>query len=261
MQRERKPNSSAVTIDLDIAFYENKIMEYVLNRSPMGKHFVVPHPETHKEAHVIIPLADVTPNFVHPLKKKSLREIAKDISGKDDFCSLFSTVQDKGFLQMIDGSVEHSHEQEDSCKMNPRFKGEYQMSDGEPLFNKMTLETGKPPTESNTNAAMLNEDLLTDLIKPSSTNTSLANASDLQNIPCFADPVSSDSIDRFKGSIPNRIEKPLTTEIHPVALVTGAARRIGASIIKKLHDGGYNVVVHYNKSETDANKLVQKLNR
>ena len=163
MQRERKPNSSAVTIDLDIAFCENKIMEYVLNRSSMGKHFVVPHPETHKEAHVIIPLADVTPNFVHPLKKKSLRDIAKDISGKDDFCSLFSTVQDKGFLQMIDGSVEHSHEQEDSCKMNPRFKGECQMSDEEPLFNEMTLETGKPPTESNTNAAMLNEDLLTDL--------------------------------------------------------------------------------------------------
>lgn len=102
MQRERKPDSSAVTIDLDIAFYENKIMEYVLNRSSMGKHFVVPHPETHQEAHVIIPLADVTPNFVHPQKKKSLRDIAKDISGKEDFCSLFSTVQDKGFLQMID---------------------------------------------------------------------------------------------------------------------------------------------------------------
>ena len=73
---------------------------------------------------------------------------------------------------MIDGSVEHSHEQGDSCKMNPRFNGEYQMSDGETLFNKITLETSKLPTESNTNAAMLNEDLMTDLIKPSSTNTS-----------------------------------------------------------------------------------------
>ena len=81
---------------------------------------------------------------------------------------------------MIDGSVEHSHGQGDSCKMNPRFNGEYQMSDGEPLFNKITLETSKLPTESNTNAAMLNEDLMTDFIKPSSTNTSLANASDLQ---------------------------------------------------------------------------------
>lgn len=73
MQRERKPNSSSLTNDLDIAFYENKIMEYVLNRSSMGKHFVLPHPETHKEAHVIVPLANVTPNFVHP-PKKSLSE-------------------------------------------------------------------------------------------------------------------------------------------------------------------------------------------
>ena len=45
-----------------------------------------------------------------------------------------------------------------------------------------------------------------------------------------------------------------------VALVTGAARRLGATITRKLHDNGYAVVVHCRHSITDANALVEQLN-
>ena len=45
-----------------------------------------------------------------------------------------------------------------------------------------------------------------------------------------------------------------------VALVTGAARRIGAAIVRGLHADGARVAVHYRGSATDAEALVSELN-
>jgi pteridine reductase len=45
-----------------------------------------------------------------------------------------------------------------------------------------------------------------------------------------------------------------------VALVTGSARRIGAVIVRQLHQYGATVVVHYRNSATDAEKLCAELN-
>ncbi len=46
----------------------------------------------------------------------------------------------------------------------------------------------------------------------------------------------------------------------PVALVTGGARRIGAAIVRCLHQSGVRVAVHYHSSAEEANKLAQSLN-
>ena len=45
-----------------------------------------------------------------------------------------------------------------------------------------------------------------------------------------------------------------------VALVTGAARRIGAAIARRLHAGGANVLLHYRGAEADAGRLEAELN-
>ncbi|PCI67107.1 MAG: pteridine reductase [Piscirickettsiaceae bacterium] len=45
-----------------------------------------------------------------------------------------------------------------------------------------------------------------------------------------------------------------------MALITGAAYRIGAEIAETLHSAGYGVVVHYRQSQAGAEKLVQLLN-
>jgi pteridine reductase len=46
----------------------------------------------------------------------------------------------------------------------------------------------------------------------------------------------------------------------PVALITGAAVRIGAASARLLHNNGYNIVIHCNQSISDANLLAKTLN-
>lgn len=43
-------------------------------------------------------------------------------------------------------------------------------------------------------------------------------------------------------------------------LITGAARRVGAEIVRLLHSSGCNILLHYNQSESDALQLATELN-
>lgn len=52
----------------------------------------------------------------------------------------------------------------------------------------------------------------------------------------------------------------MVNKIHKVALITGAARRVGAAIAKYLHAEGMNVVIHYHSSESAAQELAAQLN-
>src|SRR5436190_23266781 len=46
-----------------------------------------------------------------------------------------------------------------------------------------------------------------------------------------------------------------------VALVTGAARRIGAEIARTLHHAGMNLILHYHSSEEEAIAFCKQLNQ
>lgn len=46
-----------------------------------------------------------------------------------------------------------------------------------------------------------------------------------------------------------------------VALITGAAQRIGATIARQLHSNGYQIAIHYCHSEAPAQQLAAELNQ
>ncbi len=48
--------------------------------------------------------------------------------------------------------------------------------------------------------------------------------------------------------------------ITKVALITGAAERIGAEICRHFHKEGFNILLHYNQSEESARALADELN-
>ena len=59
-------------IDIDILLYEN----IVIYDPPK---FVVPHPEMHKRHFVLKPLAEIAPQFVHPVLRRNINELLVDI--------------------------------------------------------------------------------------------------------------------------------------------------------------------------------------
>lgn len=64
------------TIDLDILLYDNLRLK--------TKDLVIPHPEMHKRAFVLIPLMELEPNLVHPTKRKSILELLANLRVKKE---------------------------------------------------------------------------------------------------------------------------------------------------------------------------------
>ncbi len=59
------------TIDLDILFYGNKIIR--------EKDLIIPHSRAHKRRFVLVPLAEISPGFVHPLLRKKVKTLLESL--------------------------------------------------------------------------------------------------------------------------------------------------------------------------------------
>ena len=66
----RKPNvrNGPRLIDIDILFYDHLVLNTPL--------LTVPHPRMHERGFVLLPLMDIAPELIHPVLKKSVRELA-----------------------------------------------------------------------------------------------------------------------------------------------------------------------------------------
>jgi 2-amino-4-hydroxy-6-hydroxymethyldihydropteridine diphosphokinase len=67
------PNAPRI-IDIDILFYEDRIMS--------TQDLIIPHPRLQGRAFVLIPLAEVAPDLVHPELGKSITQLANAVKGR-----------------------------------------------------------------------------------------------------------------------------------------------------------------------------------
>lgn len=74
-RRERTIRWGARTIDLDILFYGS--------RSITEDDLVIPHPRLHERRFVLQPLAEIAPDFIHPLLNRSIADLLLSVGGDE----------------------------------------------------------------------------------------------------------------------------------------------------------------------------------
>ena len=72
--RRRKTVNEPRVIDLDLIDYSNKILS--------NKEIIIPHPRAHTRRFVMEPLAELDPNWVHPILKTNVYKILKKINNQ-----------------------------------------------------------------------------------------------------------------------------------------------------------------------------------
>jgi 2-amino-4-hydroxy-6-hydroxymethyldihydropteridine diphosphokinase len=73
----RVPIDTPRPIDIDVLFYGDQ----VINTPPQ---LIVPHPRLVERAFVLVPLADIAPDLVHPVNKKNIKQLLEEVKGKVD---------------------------------------------------------------------------------------------------------------------------------------------------------------------------------
>lgn len=72
--RERAVHFGPRTIDIDILYYDNRIID--------SENLKIPHPFIHKRRFILVPLSEILPQMVHPLLKKTNINLLEEL--KDD---------------------------------------------------------------------------------------------------------------------------------------------------------------------------------
>ncbi len=70
------------TIDIDILLYGDKTMDM--------PDLVIPHPSMAERSFVLVPLAEIAPDLVHPVSKKKIKEMREEIKEKQGVLKLDS---------------------------------------------------------------------------------------------------------------------------------------------------------------------------
>lgn len=69
------------TLDIDILFYD----DLVIDNPPT---LLVPHPRASERAFILLPLNDIAPNFIHPILKVPIKELAIRVEGREGVTKL-----------------------------------------------------------------------------------------------------------------------------------------------------------------------------
>ncbi len=70
MGRVRTTKNAPRIIDIDILFFNKEIIA--------TKHLTVPHPQIENRRFVLVPLNELSPNFIHPVSHKTIHRLLND---------------------------------------------------------------------------------------------------------------------------------------------------------------------------------------
>ncbi len=73
--REPSFENGPRAIDIDILFFDHMVID-----SPP---LTIPHPRLHERAFVLVPLADIAPDFVHPILQKTVSELLREVDASE----------------------------------------------------------------------------------------------------------------------------------------------------------------------------------
>ena len=76
LNRVRTIPNGPRTVDLDILFYEDQIVQ--------EENLQIPHPRLHERAFVLVPLNEIASDFVHPILKKDVGCMLKELSKQEE---------------------------------------------------------------------------------------------------------------------------------------------------------------------------------
>ncbi len=65
-------------IDIDILFYGSRVIK--------SHDLIIPHPRLMERAFVLIPLAEVAPEIIHPENEKTIRELLDNLENAESVC-------------------------------------------------------------------------------------------------------------------------------------------------------------------------------
>ena len=73
--RVREKRNEARILDLDIIDYKKQII-YKKNK------LIIPHPRMHQRSFVLQPLCELNPKWIHPITKKGIKELIRNLNNK-----------------------------------------------------------------------------------------------------------------------------------------------------------------------------------
>ena len=74
-RRERTVHWGPRPIDLDILFFGDRVLDQ--------QGLTIPHPRLHERRFVLVPLAEIAPDFIHPTRGKCVAELLADLTGNE----------------------------------------------------------------------------------------------------------------------------------------------------------------------------------
>lgn len=87
--RVRKTKWGARLMDIDVLFYANEVINL--------PELIIPHPRLHKRNFVLVPMAEIAPEFLHPIFGQTIAQLLKSST---DTCEV-RKLEMKGFREAI----------------------------------------------------------------------------------------------------------------------------------------------------------------